>query len=102
MGLLSVGRDPGSSDAVKDERPGRRPRAWMQRALPLCTPARAVRSRGAFDRDYGAVTTTSGLWLRRAAYGAAVARAKSVSRRPRGKALQRREDLTNQRGVDTF
>src|SRR3954453_16481646 len=54
----------------------------MQRPLPLCTPARAVRSRGAFDRDYGAVTTTSGLWLRGGAYDARLAQAKSLSRTP--------------------
>ena len=63
-GSPSDGRDPGPSALRKDERPGRRPRAWNAALAAALPPARVVRSRGTFDRDYGAVTTTSGLWLR--------------------------------------
>ena len=67
-------------------------RRWGTAAL---SPARVVRSRGAFGRDYVAVTTTSGLWLRWEQYDVLPVAAKSG----RGLLANGAEDFTVQVGI---
>src|SRR5262249_12821811 len=84
-GSPSDGRERRREGPGKNERPGRRPRAWIaprpERGRAGCrsvTCAGRPPSRDLRSLPPGAAVTTSGLWLRREEYGAPVAATKSA------------------------